>query len=332
MKQKGLWLAILFLLALLPVIIGRISPYYNSVLILIGIYIILAVSLDLLVGFAGQISVGHAAFFAIGAYASGILTVKKEVPPLLALVSGLIVSGIVAWIIGRAVMRLKGYYLGMATLGLNAVVVTIITGLESITGGASGLLGIPPFSLFGVALPTHFHYYYFVWAVVVMVFASCLAMVKSSLGRTLIALHSDEEAASTMGIDCPKYKLHVFVVSSMYAGLAGSLFAHYMGFIAPSDFDIFTSVILLVMLFLGGVGTIYGPALGAIFLKLLPEVTYQFQEYELFSYGLILILVIIFMPRGLLGLFTKLWQRWRGPDVSAPSLPLKSVNGEAQAE
>jgi branched-chain amino acid transport system permease protein len=280
-------------------------------MVLLGIYVILAVSLDLLVGFAGQISVGHAAFFAIGAYTSGLLTAKHELPPLLALLCGLIVSAAVAWSIGRAVLRLKGYYLAMATLGLNAVIITIITGLEQITGGASGLLGIPPFSLFGLVLSSHFVYYYFVIGVLMVVVMSSLALVHSNFGRALIALHSDEEAASTMGIDTAKYKLHVFVFSSTCAGLAGSLFAHYMGFIAPSDFDLFTSILLLVMIFLGGVGTIYGAIIGALFIKLLPEVTYQFQDFELLFYGLILILVLVFMPTGLFGLMSGRIRRLR---------------------
>ncbi len=303
-RSKIGWVILLLFIALFPVTLGRISPYYNTVLILVGIYVILAVSLDLLIGFAGQISVGHAAFYAIGAYTSGILTAKYGISPSVALICGLIVSGFVAWGIGRAVLRLKGYYLAMATLGLNAVIIKLITYLASVTGGASGLLNIPPFRIFGLTFQDHTYYYYCVWGAVILVISCCLALAKSPFGTALIAIHSDEEAASTHGIDCPKYKLHVFVISSMLAGVAGSLFAHFMGFIAPDDFDIFTSILILVMLFLGGVGTIYGAALGAAFLKLLPEVTYRFQNFELFFHGLILILVLIFMPKGLFGILT----------------------------
>ena len=321
-KRNIGWLILLLFIALFPVTLGSISPYYNTVLILVGIYVILAVSLDLLIGFAGQISVGHAAFYAMGAYASGILTAKHGISPSIALLCGLFVSGLVAWGIGRAVLRLKGYYLAMATLGLNAVIVKLITCFASITGGASGLLNIPPFRIFGLTLQDHTYYYYFVWGVVILVISCCLALAKSPFGSTLIAIHSDEEAASTLGIDCPKYKLHVFVISSMLAGVAGSLFAHFMGFIAPDDFDIFTSILLLVMLFLGGVGTIFGAALGAAFLKLLPEVTYRFQHYELFFHGLILILVLIFMPKGLLGILTnvKNWLLGSKCRTNPPSL------------
>jgi branched-chain amino acid transport system permease protein len=319
-KKHVWWLSVLLVIALLPVTVGMVNPYLNTVLILVGIYVILAVSLDLLVGFAGQISAGHAAFFALGAYASGILTAKYNVAPAIALLGGLFASGFVAWGIGRTVLRLQGYYLAVATLGLNAIVVKLITVFASITGGASGLLHIPPFQIFGVTLQDPAYYYYFVWGVAILVIICCLALTKSPFGNSLIAIHSDEEAAGTLGIDCPKYKLQAFVISCLFAGLAGSLFAHFMGFIAPDDFDIFTSILILVMLFLGGVGTIYGAALGAVFLKILPEVTYRFQNYELFLYGLILVLVLIFLPRGLLGILTKVRQQLKESRcVSSPS-------------
>jgi len=138
-----------------------------------------------------------------------------------------------------------------------------------------------------------------VWAIVLLIVMSCLAILKSPLGRTLIAIHSDETAASIFGVDCPKYKLHIFVLSSLYASVAGSLLAHYMGFISPDDFSFFTSIRILVMIYLGGAGTIYGPAVGAIFLKLLPEITYRFHDYELLIEGLILIFVLVFVPGGL---------------------------------
>jgi branched-chain amino acid transport system permease protein len=139
---------------------------------------------------------------------------------------------------------------------------------------------------------------------VFLVIASAVAIIGSPFGRTLVAIHSDEVAARTFGVNCPQYKTRVFVLANIYASIAGSLFAHYMGFIAPDDFGVATSVNILVMLFLGGIGTIYGPILGAIFLKLLPEVTYVFQDYDLLINGVILIVVLVFMPRGLYGIYT----------------------------
>jgi branched-chain amino acid transport system permease protein len=303
------WLAAVLFIALYPVTLGGMSPYKSGILIFVGIYVILAVSLDLLMGYGGQISVGHAAYFAIGAYVSGILTVKAGVPPLPALLAGLLLSAGVAWASGRPVLALKEYYLAMATLALNEIVVTLIIGLQGLTGGASGLRDIPSFSLFGFGFDNPIHYYYLVWFAVLLVVVASLAVVRSPFGRTLIAIHSDQTAAATFGIDCARYKVRVYVLSAVFASLAGSLFAHYMGFVAPDDFGVLTSINILVMLFLGGTGTIFGPILGACFLKLLPEVTYSFQDYELLVNGLILIVVLVFMPRGLYGLWTSLRDR-----------------------
>jgi len=207
---------------------------------------------------------------------------------------------------GRPVLALKEYYLAMATLALNEIVVTLITGMQGLTGGASGLRDIPAFSLFGFSFENYVRYYYFVWSAVLFVVLTSLALVRSSFGRTLIAIHSDETAASTFGIDCPAYKVRVYVLSAAFASLAGSLFAHYMSFIAPDDFGVLTSINIMVMLFLGGSGTIFGPVLGAVFLKLLPEVTYRFQDYEMVLNGVILIVVLLFLPKGLYGVVTSL--------------------------
>ncbi len=303
------WVLVILFIGLYPPTLGGMSAYRCGILIFVGIYVILAVSLDLLMGYAGQISVGHAAFFAVGAYVSGILTARYAVPPLLAMICGMILSAALAWAMGRPVLALKEYYLAMATLALNEIVVTLIVGWQGLTGGASGLRDIPSFRLPWISFDNHVSYYYFVWTVVVLVVLCCLAVARSPFGRTLLAIHSDETAAKTFGIDCAKYKVRVYVLSAVFASVAGSLFAHYMGFLAPDDFGVNTSINLLVMLFLGGTGTIYGPALGAVFLKLLPEVTYQFQDYEMLMNGLILIVVLVFMPKGLFGILTNIGTR-----------------------
>ncbi len=304
------WLIALAFIALYPPTLGGMSAYRSGVLIFIGIYVILAVSLDLLMGYTGQISVGHAAFFAIGAYVSGILTVKCGVPPVLAMAAGAALSAAVAWCVGRPVLALKEYYLAMATLALNEIVVTLIIGLQWLTGGASGLRDVPSFSVAGFSFANQIHYYYLVWAIVAMVVASSLMLARSPFGRTLVAIHSDETAARTFGIDCAKYKVRIYVLSAGFASVAGSLFAHHMGFLAPDDFSVLTSINVLVMLYLGGIGTIYGPIMGAVFLKLLPEVTLQFQDYEMLMDGVILIIILVFMPKGLYGILTRITNRW----------------------
>ena len=306
---KFWWIPVLFLIALYPPTLGGMSRYKCSILIFAGIYVIMAVSLDLLMGYAGQISVGHAAFFAVGAYASGILTVKYGVSPLPAMIAGATLSAGIAWAMGRPVLALKEYYLAMATLALNEVVVTLIVGMQWLTGGASGLRDIPSFSIFGVSFDSQVRYYYVVWSAVILVILASLAVVRSPFGKILMAIHSDETAARTFGIDCAKYKVRIYMLSAAFASVAGSLLAHSMNFIAPENFGILTSINILVMLFLGGTGTIFGPALGAVFLVVLPELTYTFQDYEMLINGLILILVLLFMPKGLYGMVTGLWFR-----------------------
>lgn len=309
-KLKKLWWLPLFILFfILPLLFKEKSAYVSGILIFAGIYVILAVGLDLLMGYTGQISVGHASFFAIGAYTSAILTVKYSFSPFLAMISGMFLSGIIAWAVGRPVLALKEYYLAMATLAFNEIVVTLIIGLEWLTGGASGLRDIPSFSLFNFTMKSHLHFYYFVWFIVFLVVAIVLTIVRSPVGKTLIAIHSDETAARTFGIDSTKYKTAIFVLVNVFASMAGSLYAHYMGFIAPDDFGVSSSVNMLVMLFLGGIGTVYGPAIGALFLKILPELTYFFQDYELLINGIILIVVLVFMPKGIYGIFVSIKEK-----------------------
>lgn len=293
--------------ALLPVIVQG-SRYYCGIFVLIGIYVVLAVSLDLLVGYTGLISVGHAAFFAIGAYASGIATTRYGLSSAPALLLGAVTSGALAWLIGRPVLRLKEYYLAMATLAFNEVVVTLITGLDTFTGGGTGLRDIPSFSALGFTFSDAAHLYYVVLAVAVVTIAAGFAVTRSPFGKALVAIHSDEDAARHFGVNAATAKTHLFVLSGVLASVAGSLFAHHMGYIAPDDFGVLASVNLLVMVYLGGVGTILGPALGASFLKLMPEFTMSFSDYQLLLDGAILVLVIVFMPRGLVGAVAS-WRR-----------------------
>lgn len=294
------------IIALVPVLTPTKLPYVLSVLSYCGIYVILAVGLDLLMGFTGQISVGHASFFAVGAYVSAIATTKYGLSPLAAMVLGMLISGGLAYLIGRPILALKEYYLAMATLALNEIILSLIIGLEHITGGASGLRDIPAYSILGISFGNPLSYYFLVWAIALTVIGVVLSIVNSSVGRALIAIHSDEIAAFASGIDCTEYKTRIFALVNIFASLAGSLYAHLMGFIAPDDFSVSTSVNLLVMIFLGGIGTVWGAVVGATFMKLLPEFTSYFLDYELLVNGAILVLVLLFMPKGIVGMLRKL--------------------------
>jgi branched-chain amino acid transport system permease protein len=289
---------------------GTLLPgtYYVTLLNLIGIHIIIVLGLNLLMGYAGQISLGHAAFFGLGAYTSGILTVTYQVDPLLALLAGLLCSALVAILVGIPALKLKGYYLAMATLGFGIIVAIALQQMDWLTGGPSGFMGIPPFRLFAWQLDTPTAGFFLVWTVVGLLLFLSLNIVDSRLGRALRAIHDSETAALAMGIDAQRLKLLIFVVSALYASLAGSLLAHTTHFLAPSSFGFMFSIKLVTMVVVGGMASIWGSLLGATVLTVLPELLAVFHDLEVVIFGLILMLVMIFLPRGLVRGLLDIWE------------------------
>jgi branched-chain amino acid transport system permease protein len=275
------------------------NEYYYTLLNFIGIHTLLVVGLNLLMGYGGQISLGHAAFFGLGAYTSGILTATWGVNPWLALLAGLILSGVAAFLIGIPALKLRGYYLAMATLGFGIIVYIILNQARPLTGGPSGLSGIPSLSLAGLPLNTPRRLYLLIWMAVGGILALSANLVDSRTGRAIRALHDSEEAAESLGVDTARMKLKVFIWSALYASLAGSFYAHTLNFIAPASFDFMFSIKLVTMVVLGGMASIWGSLLGAAVLTVLPEVLIVFHDFEVIIFGAILIVVMIFMPRGL---------------------------------
>jgi len=289
------------------------NTYYYTLVNQIGINIILVVGLNLLIGYAGQISLGHAAFFGLGAYASGILTATYQVDPWLALVAGLLLSGAVALLIGIPALKLKGYYLAMASLGFGIIVYIIFTQLSSLTGGPSGLIGIPSLKIAGHSLNSPQANFLVIWLTVTLILLLSLNIVDSRVGRALRAIHDSDIAAQAMGVNAPRLKLLIFVVSALYASLAGSLFAYASNFIAPSSFGVMFSIKLVTMVVVGGMASIWGSLFGAAVLTVLPEFLAFFHDYEIVIFGLILMLVMIFLPRGLVRGLLDLWEyrQWK---------------------
>jgi branched-chain amino acid transport system permease protein len=278
------------------------KSYLLSVLIFAGIWSIVLIGFDVLVGYCGQLSLGHNAFFAIGAYASGILAIKYNFHnPFLGMVIGVIISLLVAWIIGLPSLKLKGYYLAIATLGFGLIINNFIVGFRPLTGGASGLNFIPTFKFAGLSFDTDIRYYFLVWFFVAVILVVSLNLIKSRFGRAFMAIQEEETFASMMRIPVFRYKLFAFLYSAVCASVAGSLYAHYAGTITPEGFGFMVSIHMVVMLFLGGKGTIWGGIVGAVFLKLLSESLASLQEYELPVWAAIFIIVLIFMPKGILG-------------------------------
>ncbi len=273
--------------------------YLLNVLVFVGIHTMLAVGLNLLLGYAGQISLGHAAFFGMGAYISGILTATYAVNSWLAMMIAAIVVGIMAFVIGFPILKLKGHYLAMATLGLGIIIYITFNELIEVTGGPSGLSGIPNLSLGPLIFDSDQKNYFLIWIFTLATMLLSINLANSRIGRALRAIHDSEVAAQVMGVNVRLLKVQIFTLSAAISAIAGSLYAHTMTFISPASFGFNFSIELLTMVVIGGLGSIYGSFLGAALLTLLPELLRAFQDYDIIIYGLLLILMTMFMPGGL---------------------------------
>lgn len=277
--------------------------YYPDLMVFAGIYCLITIGLSLLMGYAGQISLCQAAFYGIGAYASGILTTRYGMNPWLCMLLGMGISALVALLVGAPSLKLKGHYLAMATLAFGIIVFIIFNEEVEWTGGPDGMRGIPGLSLFGFEFDSVNKYYYLVWAFVFAAFIFTINIIQSRTGRALRAIHSSETAASAMGVNISRFKIIVFIYGAVLASLAGSLYAHYLNFINPSTFDLFVSIKLLIMIALGGMHQIWGAIIGAFLITFLSyEWLHFFGEFEIIVYGGILLLVTIFLPDGLAGI------------------------------
>ena len=300
-RNKGRGLYILLLggaMAVLPWLLN--NEYYLTVFIFLGINVILVIGLNLLMGYAGQISLGHAAFFACGAYISGILNTKCGLSPWMTFPIGMLLTGAVAFLIGKPILKLKGNYLAMATLGFGLIVEHLLVEWGELTGGPSGLVNIERLHIGSNPLYTPgIRYYYLVWFLVICVILLVSNLIDSRAGRALRALHGSELAASTLGVDTAHYKVQVFVLSAVLAALGGGLYAHYLGFIAPGSCGLSYSIELVAMVVVGGIATFWGSIFGAAFLTLLPQMLTILQDYDIIVYGIILVVTVLFLPQGI---------------------------------
>lgn len=278
---------------------GFKSPYYLQLLTFMGIHTLLALGLNMLMGYAGQISLGHAAFYGLGAYTTGFLTVQWGWSPWLALPVALGLTVVVAVLVALPILRLSGFYLGMGTLGFGMIFFILFRQWTEVTGGDSGLVGIPPLSLGAISLNSGRANLLLVWGVVLVAFLACERIIRSRVGRALRAIHDSEPVASAMGIDTSRLKTGVFILSAVLAALAGFLYAHVVSFVSPGTFDFVMSVRVVTMVVIGGMASIWGALLGASLLTLLPEWLHVFADYEMIIYGLILMVIMIFLPQGL---------------------------------
>lgn len=282
---------------LLPVALP--NDYWIEVAILVGINAIVCVGLNLLIGYAGQISLGHAGFFGLGAYGSAILTARYGWPPAAALAATTAGVALLAFLVGRPILRLKGHYLAMATLGMGIIVSIVIVTEDRLTGGPDGM-SVPAFTLFGASLAGERTWYWIVGGALLASVWLALNLIDSPAGRALRALHGSEVGAQVSGIDAARAKLGVFVISAVFASVAGSMMAHYAGFITPGKVGFFHSIELVVMVVFGGMASTFGAVIGAATLTVLPQLLTVLKEYEMVAFGAVMVATMVFMPRGFL--------------------------------
>jgi len=274
------------------------SPYFLEILIFIGIYSLITLGLNLLMGFAGQISLGHAAFYAIGAYSSAILTTRYNMHFGISIPIALCMAAGIAYIVGVPSLRLKGHYLAMATLAFGEIIHICLNAAVDLTGGPSGIAGIPQMQVGQFVFDTEIKYYYLVWAIFIVLFIMTQNIIHSRVGRALQSIHGSETAASAMGVNVANYKVQVFMLSAVFAALSGVLYAHYITFISPQTSDLMFSIRLVTMVVVGGMGHIWGGLLGAGILTVLPEFLSIFEDYDMLIYGCILLVMVMFLPGG----------------------------------
>ena len=292
---NGLYLVIAILLVL-PFVLP--NSFYLDLAVRMAINAVIVLGLNLLIGFAGQISLGHAGFLGIGAYASAVLPTHFGWHPLLAMGAGAVATGILAALVARPIFKLKGNYLAMATLGLGIIISIALRNEAQWTGGPDGM-PVPAMGLFGFELSNDRQWYWVVAALLTISVWASLNLIDSPFGRALRALHGSEVASQVVGVDVVRYKVAIFVLSAVFASLMGSVTAHYVGFVSPNFADFFHSIELVTMVVIGGMASVYGSLVGAVLLTALPQALATFEGWETVVFGAILMLSMIFLPKGL---------------------------------
>ncbi len=301
--RAGLWTAGLLVLVALPWM--AFNDYQHFLLNIIMINIILAVGLNIVKGFAGQVTVGHIALMAIGAYTSAVLSVKFGVPFWVALPSAIVVTGLVGAVVGVPSFRLEGPYLALATLGFAESVRVFISATDYL-GAALGFGDIPAPRIGDFVIDGHMAYYFITMPLALAGIYFSFSILSSDVGRAFRALREDPLAAAASGINVRKYKLLAFVISALYAGCAGSLFAHLApGFLHPFSFTIVEMVTVLLMIVLGGIGHIWGGVVGAVLVTIIFDLTREWYQYQLIIFGMVIVLTVIYLPRGIGGLIDR---------------------------
>lgn len=285
----------------LPLVLQQVNDYWMHIVIMIGIFSILSMSLNVIIGYAGQFALGHAAFYGIGAYSAALLMIHFQVSFWIALPAAAMIAGFFGFLLGTPVIRLRGDYLGIVTLGFGEIVRLIFVNWVDVTRGPMGLPGIPAPTLFGYTFSGKTEFYYLILALALLTFFVIHRIVHSGVGLSLMTLREDETLAQSIGIRPNKYKLLAFTVGAFFAGIAGAFWASYISFVSPDAFRYLDSVNILAMVILGGSASLPGSVLGAVILVLAPELLRYMSDYRMMLLGLAIVLMMIFKPTGFWG-------------------------------
>jgi branched-chain amino acid transport system permease protein len=289
----------ILILAAIPLVVKNI--YYLHLVNMTIILVILSVGLNLLTGYAGQISIGHAAFYGLGAYASAFITVKLGWSFWLAMPLSGLICAVFGFLIGKPTLRLKGAYLAIASIGVGEIARLVFINWSSVTGGAEGFKSIPAPKIGEFVFDDYGKYYWLLAAVLFVVYVLVNTLIDSEMGRAFRSIREEELAAEQMGVRTARLKVEVFMISTFLAGIAGSLMAHMEGYLSPFSFNFTASVSYLMMVLAGGLGNKWGPIIGVLLLSFAKEGFRFFDKYQLIIYGILLVLVIMFMPKGIAG-------------------------------
>ncbi|MCD6348722.1 MAG: branched-chain amino acid ABC transporter permease [Candidatus Korarchaeota archaeon] len=288
------------------------GDYVTHVTILVMLYAVTAASLDILVGYTGRLSLGHAAFFAVGAYTSTLLAMNWGISPWIGIFVGGIMASVFGLILGIPSLKLRGPYLAISTLGFGVIVWLMLINLDWLTRGPLGIPGIPPLPGIG---PLDFRNkvtFYYVALIFTLVSIFLLhILTQSRVGKILMSIREDEDAALSVGVDVPLFKVYAFLIATFFAGISGGLYAHYLRYISPEISTLGESIYILSMTIIGGFGTLIGPVMGAVVLTLLQELLRSYLEYRYLIYGLLIILVMKFFPSGIYGIIEFILKRVR---------------------
>ncbi len=315
-------LNVLFLVGVVVILLvlpNFVDNYIRYVMTRLFVYVLVALGLNLLTGYTGQVSLGHAAFFAIGAYTAAALAESWRWPSALCVIAAAAFTAIVGYLLGLPCLRLTGLYLAMATLGFTLIVQEMLLQLAVITHGSEGMK-VRPATILGITFDSDYRKYYLLLGVTILMLVFARNLVRGRTGRAFLAIRENERAAEAMGLNLAQYKTIAFAISALYTGLAGALSAFIVGFLDPQEFSFFLSIQFITIIILGGLASLLGSVLGAAFLIILPELLAGLDVWQALVYGVIMVLTIIFMPFGVSGAIRRYAYRWFGIGVE-PMIP-----------